>query len=162
MHLIVVRPMILQITDVLQWITSHVDFRRMAIVSDERKILGILTPNNFHNIYHLKPMEVKGNKEYLDSFYMANPKPYEVMKPWYKDEDDFKDRPKITKYIPLKFISLAQYLTVMLSLLHREANCTNFKYEWLPLAHGVISTHAVFNWVNILSHNLLKCLEKVV
>ena len=74
-------------------------------MSDEGKILGLFMPNNLHNIYHLKPMEVKCNKEYLDRFYLSNPKPYEVMNPWYKDENDFKDRAEITKYKPLKFIS---------------------------------------------------------
>lgn len=74
--------MILQITDVLQWIATHVDLRRMAIVSDEGKILGLLTPTNLHNMCHLKPVEVKYNKEYLDSFYLSNLKHYEVMKPW--------------------------------------------------------------------------------
>ena len=62
----------------------------MAIVSDEGKMLGLLTPNSFHNMYHLKPAKVKCNKEYLDNFYVAQLKPHEVMKPWYKEEDDFK------------------------------------------------------------------------
>lgn len=60
--------------------------KRMAIVLDEGKIVGLLTPSNFHNIYHLKPVEVKCNKEYLDSFYLNNPNPHEVMKHWYKEE----------------------------------------------------------------------------
>ena len=80
----------LQITDVLQWIDTHVYMRRIVIVSDEGKVLGLLTPNNFHNIYHLKPLEVKCNKEYLNNFYVTNSNPHEVMKPWYKEEDDFK------------------------------------------------------------------------
>lgn len=162
LHLIAARPVILQITNVFQWITTHVDFQRMAIVSDEGKILGLLTLSNFHNMYHLRPVEVKCNKEYLDSFYLANPKPYEVMNPWYKDKDDFKDRVGITKFNPKKFISLAQYLTTMLSLLHKEVDCTNFKSEWFLVAHGVMFTSTVFNWVSILSHNLLKSLEKAV
>ena len=131
-------------------------------MSNEGKILGLLTPNNLHNIYHLNPVEVKSNKEYLDRFYLSNLKPYEVMKPWYKDENDFKDRAKITKYIPLKFISPVQYLTAMLSVLHGEADYTNFKSEWLPLTHGVLSIGAVFNWESILCHNLLKAMEKDV
>jgi trans-aconitate methyltransferase len=81
LHIIVARPVILQITDVLQWIATHVDFRRMAIILDEGKILGILIPNNLHNMYHLKPVGVKCNEEYLDRFYLANSKPWEVMKP---------------------------------------------------------------------------------
>ena len=87
----------LQITDVLQWIATHVDFRRMTIVSYEGKVLGLLTPNNFYNIYHLKPAEVKCNKEYLNNFYVTHPKPHEVMQSWYKDENDFKDWDGITK-----------------------------------------------------------------
>lgn len=62
LHLIAARLVILQIIYVLQWITTHIDFRRMAIVSDDGKILGILTPNNLHNMYHLKPVEVKCSK----------------------------------------------------------------------------------------------------
>ena len=53
----------------------------MAIVSDEGKLLGLLTSSNFHNIYRLKLVEVKCNKEYFDSFYLGNPKPHEFMKP---------------------------------------------------------------------------------
>ena len=154
--------MVLQITDVLQWIATQVDFRRMAIVSDKGKVLGLLTPNNFHSIYHLKPIKVKCNKEYLDNFYVTHLKPHEVMQPWYKDENDFKDRVGITNYIPLPFISPVQYLTAMLSRLHGEADCTNFKSKWLPLAHGVMPTSIVFNWESILSSNLLRALEKVV
>ena len=119
-------------------------------------------PNNLHNIYHLKPVEVKCNKEYLDKFYVSHPKPYEVMKPWYKDENGFKDKAGITKYSPLKLISSIQYLTTMLSRLHGEANCTNFKLEWFPLENGVMSTGTMFNWASIMSHNLLKDLEKAV
>ena len=133
----------------------------MAIISGEEKILGILTPSNFHNIYHLKPVEVKCNKEYLDIFYLAIPKPQEVMKPWYKDEEYFKDRVGITKYSPKMFVSPTQYLNAMLSRLHGEANYTNFKFEWFPVEHGVMLTGTVLNWVIILSQNLLKALEKV-
>ena len=58
LHKIALRHMVLQITDVLQWIATHVDFRRMAIVLDEGKVLGLITPNNFHSIYHMKLVEV--------------------------------------------------------------------------------------------------------
>lgn len=71
------RPVVLQITDVMQWISNHVYFRRMVVVSYEGKVLGLLTPNNFHNMYHLKLVEVKCNKEYLDNFYVTHPKPHE-------------------------------------------------------------------------------------
>lgn len=85
------RPITLLITDVMQWVPTHVNFRRMIVVSDDGKVLGLLTPNSFHNMYHLKHVEVKCNKEYLDNFYVAHPKPHGVMKPWYKEEDYFKD-----------------------------------------------------------------------
>ena len=162
LHKIASRPVVLQITNVLQWIATHVDFRRMPIVSDEGKVLGLLMANNFHNIYHLKPAEVKCNKEYLDNFYVTHPKPHEVMKLWYKEEDDFKYQARITKYNPCPFISLVQYLTEMLSRLHGEADCTNFKSEWLPLSHGVMSTGTIFNWASIMSSNLLQALEKAI
>ena len=84
------------------------------------------------------------------------------MKDWYREEEYFKDRVDITKYSPNKFISLAQYLTVLMSNLHGEVDCTNFKFEWFPVAHGVMSNGIVFNWANILSQNLLKALEKAV
>lgn len=84
------------------------------------------------------------------------------MKPWYKEEDDFKFQDGITKYNPRLFISLLQYLTAMLSRLHGEANCTNFKLEWIPLAHGVMSTATIFNWESILSSNLLRDLENAI
>ena len=138
LHKIASRPVVLQITDVMQWIATHVDFKRTTIVLDEGKVLGILTPNNFHNMYHLKLAEVKCNKEYLDNFYVTHLKPHEVMQSWYKEENDFKDWDGITKYSPRPFISPVQYLTAMLSRLHGEADCTNFKSEWFPLAHGVM------------------------
>ena len=50
----------------------------------------------------------------------------------------------------------------MLSCLHGEVNCTNFKSEWFLVAHGFMSTGTLFNWESILSHNLLKALEKAV
>lgn len=139
----------------MQWITTHVDFRIMAIVSDEGKVIGLLTPNRFHNMYHLNPYKVKCNMEYLDNFYVAHLKPHQVMKPWYKDRDNFKDRVGITKYSPRPFISPVQYLETMLSLLHGEADYTNFKSEWLSLAHGVTSINTIFNWSNILSTKLI-------
>lgn len=71
----------LPITNVVQWIATHVDFKHMDVVVDDGRVLGLLTPNNFHNIYHLKPMEVKCNKEYLDNFYVVQPKPHMLMKP---------------------------------------------------------------------------------
>ena len=134
----------------------------MVIIYDDGKVLGLCMPNNFHNMHHLKPPEVKCNKEYLDNFYVAHPKPHEVMKPWYKEEDDFKDRARIKKYIPRPFISPVQYLTAMLSWLHGEEDYTNFKSEWLPLAHDVMSANMIFNWPNILSTNLLRALEKAI
>lgn len=50
----------------------------------------------------------------------------------------------------------------MLSPLHGEADCTNFKSEWFPIAHGVMLTSTIFNWESILSQKILKALEKVV
>ena len=102
-------------------------FQTYAIVVDGGKVLGLLTHNNFHNMYHLKPANVKCNKEYMDNFYVAHPKPHEVMKPWYQEEDGFKDRVRITKYSLRPFISLVQYLIAMLSRIHGEEDCTNFK-----------------------------------
>ena len=99
------RPVMLPITDVMQWIATHVDFRHMVVVGDDGKLLGLLTPNNFHNMHHLKAVEVKCNTKYLDNFYVAHPKPHEVMKPWYQEEDDFKDQVGIKKYNPRPFIS---------------------------------------------------------
>ena len=156
------RLVVPQIIDAMQWITTHVDIRRMVVVSDEGKVLGLLMPNNFHNMYHLNPVEVKWNKEYLDNFYETHQKPHEVMKPWYKYEDNFKDWAGITKYSPRPFIAPVQYLTTMLSRLHGEVDCMNFKSKWLPLAHEVMSTGTIFNWANILSTNLLRALEKAI
>ena len=132
MHKIASRPVVLQITNVLQWIATHVDFKRMAIVLDEGKVMGLLTPNNFDSIYHINPVKVKCNKEYLDNFYVTHLKPHEVMQLWYKDENDFKDRAEITKYSPRPFISPVQYLTTMLSRLHGEVDSTNFKSNGYP------------------------------
>ena len=58
----------------------------MAIISDEGKIMGLLTPSNLHSLYHLNPVEAKYNKEYLDNFHLKHPKSYDFMKDWYKDE----------------------------------------------------------------------------
>lgn len=69
----------------------------MAIISDEGKSLGLLTPRNLHSLYHLKPMEEKCNKEYLDDYHLKHPKSYEVMKGWYGEEDHFIERARITK-----------------------------------------------------------------
>jgi hypothetical protein len=49
-HKITSRPVSLPITNVMQWIATHVDFRRMVVMSGEGKVLGILTPNSFHNM----------------------------------------------------------------------------------------------------------------
>lgn len=85
----------------------HVDFKRMAVVSDEGKFVGLLTQSNLHNLYHLKPVEVKCNKEYLGGFHVKFPESYELMKDWYQEEESFKDRAGITKYNPKEFISPA-------------------------------------------------------
>ena len=127
------------------------DFKRMLMVSDEGKIVGALTPSNLHNMYHIKLMEVKCNNEYLHGFHVKFPKSYELMKDWYREEESFKDRVGIAKYSPKEFISSAQYLTMMLSHLHSEVDCTNFKVEWVPIAYGVLSTNVVFNWASMLS-----------
>ena len=50
----------------------------------------------------------------------------------------------------------------MLSRLHGEVDCTNFKTEWLPVVHGVMLVGIVFNWASMLSQSLLKALEKAV
>ena len=105
--MIVARPVVLQTMDVLQWIATHVDFKRMVMVSDKGKIVGSLTPSNLHNLYHLKSVEPKCNKEYLDSFHVKFLKSYKLMKDWYHEEESFKDRVGITKYSPKEFISLA-------------------------------------------------------
>ena len=129
----------------------HVDFKQMAMVLDDGKVVGLLTSSNLHNLYCLKPMEAKWNKEYLDGFHVKFPKSYHIMKDWYCEEESFKDRDGITKYSPKEFISPTQYLTVMLSHLHGEAYYTNFKAKWIPIAHGELSADVVFNWDNRLS-----------
>ena len=70
----------LQTTDVLQWIAMHVDFKRMVVVSDKGKVFESLTPSSLHNMYRLKPVEAKCNKEYLDGFHVELPKSYKLMK----------------------------------------------------------------------------------
>ena len=149
--MIAVKLVVLQTMDVLQWIATHVDLKRKAMVSNDGKVVGSLTPSNLHNLYLLKPVEAKCNKEYLDGFHVKLQKSYKLMKDWYREEESFKDRVGITKYNPKEFISLAQFLIAMLSLLHSEVDCTNFKAEWIPIAHGVLSTIVVFDWANMLS-----------
>ena len=107
LHLITTRPVVLQTIDVLQWISTHVDFKCMVVVSDKGKVVGSLTPSSFHNIYHLKLVEAKCNKEYLDDFNVKFPKSYKLMKDWYQEEESFKDRVAITKYSPKEFNLLA-------------------------------------------------------
>lgn len=72
----------------------------MDVVFDGGKVVGYLTLNSFHNMYHLKPVEAKCNKEYLDSFNVKFPKSYKLMKDWYREEESFKDKDDITKYNP--------------------------------------------------------------
>ena len=136
--------------------------QRIAVVSDEGKVVGSLTPSNLHNLYHLKLVEVKCNKEYLDGFHVKFLKSYKLVKDWYLEEESFKDGDGIKKYSPKEFISPPQYLTAMLSHLDGEADYTNFKVEWIPIAHGVLSVDIVFNWANMLSQNILKALERVM
>ena len=134
----------------------------MVVVLDEGKVVGPLMQSNLHNLYRLKSVEVKCNKEYLDGFHVKFPKSYKLMKDWYHEEESFKDKVGITKYSPKEFISSAQYLTMMLSHLHSEVDCTNFKVEWIPIAHGVLSAVVVFNWANMLSQNILKSMERAM
>ena len=84
------------------------------------------------------------------------------MKDWYSGEESFKDRDGSTKYNPKEFNSPAQFLTAMWSRLHGEVDYTNFKAEWIPIAHGVLSVGIVFNWANMLSQNMLKALERAM
>ena len=77
----------------------------MAIILDEGKSQGLRTPSNLHSLYHLKPVEAKCNKEYLDDFHLKHLKSYEVMKGWYREEENFIERVRITKYNPKNFIS---------------------------------------------------------
>lgn len=154
--------MVLQTTSVLQWIATHVDFKCMVVVSNEGKVVGYLTPSSFHSMHHLKPVEAKCNKEYLDSFNVKFPKSYKLMKHWYREEESFKDRVDITKYNPKEFNLPAQFLTAILSHLHGEAECTTFNTEWIPIAHGVMFDGIIFNWASMLSQNLLKALERAM
>ena len=78
--------MVLQTTDVLQWIAMHVDFKHMAVVSEKRKIVGSLMPSNLHNMYPLKQVEAKWNKEYIDGFHVKFPKSYKLVRDWYHEE----------------------------------------------------------------------------
>jgi formylmethanofuran dehydrogenase subunit A len=96
---------VFQTTDILQWIATHVDFKRLTVVSDEGKIVRSLEPSNLHNMYRLKQVEAKCNKEYLDSFNVKFSKSYKLMKDWYREEESFKDRANITKYSPKEFNS---------------------------------------------------------
>ena len=125
--MIAMRPVVLQTTDVLQWIVMHVDFKFMVVVSDEGKVFRSLTSSNLHNLYRQKSVEAKCNKEYLDGFHVKFPKSYKLMKDWYREEESFKDRAGITKYSSKEFNSPTQFLIAMLSCLHGEANYTNFK-----------------------------------
>lgn len=104
-HKIASRPVTLPITDVMQWIDMHVDFRHLVVVVDDGRVLGILIPNNFQSIYHLKLTEVKCNEEYINNFYVVHTKIHMLMQLWYREEDNFKDRDDITKYNPISFIS---------------------------------------------------------
>ena len=162
LHLIAERPVVLQTTDVLKWIVMHVDFKHMVVVSDEGKVVRSLTLSSLHNMYRLKLVEAKCNKEYLDGFHVKFSKSYKLTKDWYREEQSFKDRVGITKYNPKEFICPTQFLTAMLSHLHGEADCTNFKAKWIPIAHGVLSTDIVFNWASILYQNMLKALERAM
>jgi hypothetical protein len=131
-------------------------------MAHNRKVLGFLTPENFQNIYHLKPPKAKCNEEYLDKLYIVNPKGHVLMKTWFQEEEDFKDRAYISKYNTTSIIPPVQYLTTMLSRLLREVDCMFFKSEWIPLAHGVMSVGIVFNWASILSANIIRALEKAI
>ena len=58
----------------------HIDFKCMVVVSDRGKVIGHLALSSFHNMYHLKTVEAKCNKEYLDNFNVKFPKSYKLMK----------------------------------------------------------------------------------
>ena len=50
----------------------------MVMVSDKGNVIGSLTPSNLHNLYRLKSVEAKCNKEYLDGFHVKFPKSYKA------------------------------------------------------------------------------------
>ena len=161
-HKIVSRPTIFPITYIVYWVASHVDSWCFSIIVDNGKVLGSLTPKKIQNVYQLKPLEARCNKEYLDKFYMANPKTHLLVNPWYQEYKYFKDQTCIPKYTTVSFMPPRKYLTTMLFRHHGEADNTFFKDEWIPLAHGVMSTVIFFNWEGIVFANIIRDLEKAV
>lgn len=106
-------------------------------------------------MYKLKAPWVWLNYQFMDQFYALNPKLRNPIKFWYRDEEDFKERPnKLYPAGHLKYAFLL--LTTLLSRLYGETNSTHFKEEWVPLVAEIIQLWKFFNWVSILFVNLIK------
>ena len=94
------------VNDVVCWVAKHVDIKHSTIIGDGGNILGLLTTKNFQSIYQLKLIEEKCNKENPNNFYKTNMKAHMLMKPWYQEEEYFKDCSRIYKYMTFSFIPL--------------------------------------------------------
>jgi hypothetical protein len=53
-------------------------------------------------------------------------------------------------------------LTAMLSRLYGEEKSTHFQTDWLPLAHTIVKTGQVFNWVDILDFNICLHMKNIL
>lgn len=50
-----------------------------------------------------------------------------IMSTWYPNEEEFKDKVGVSKYMTTTFSPPVQYLTIMLCWLHSEEDSTHLK-----------------------------------
>lgn len=63
LHMISTRPETIPLSDVTRWVAHHTNFIWLDIVGDSGKVLGLLIPEIFQQMYQFKPFEKRCKKE---------------------------------------------------------------------------------------------------
>jgi DNA-binding cell septation regulator SpoVG len=87
-----VSALILPYGDETRWAHEHVNLQQITMVNSAGKGISSLKVEGFNQLYKLKPSQMLLNSQFIDTFHQLNSNLLKVIKQWYLDEWEFKER----------------------------------------------------------------------
>ena len=160
LYLIAAKPIILPYNDVVKSIFKHINLGMRSVISEGRVSIAYLQPYSFKIMFKLKKIQVLLNKTFLDEYRAKEFNLVKKLKDWWTEYKAFLEKNNwmySTQYLRYPY----RFMKTMIFMLYGEEGSSCFKIKWNPLVHRVVDTWHDFNWVSILSVNLL-CFTRAI
>jgi hypothetical protein len=144
--------------EVLKWLIDHTETQKCLINDDNGGCFRVFLLVEVHKYYKLRDPEEQLNIYFMVKIYECHDTS-RVIASWWREDKKYTNR-SIGWYGTTNLREPYIYLMALICRLYGEKECSIFLEAWMPLAYTVVISGSTFNLGDIISKQLIICIQK--